>query len=79
MQKKLTITIDEEIYKGLHRVIGRGKISGFIENLVRPHVHASHLDASYRELAEQEASGSESPETLEWVEVLTGDVGVILE
>ncbi len=39
MQKKLTITIDEEVYKGLHAVIGRGRISRFLEDLARPHVH----------------------------------------
>ena len=43
MQKKLTITIDEDVYAGLYRVVGRGKISKFIESLVRPHVdHAGH-------------------------------------
>ncbi len=36
MQKKLTITIDEQIYDGLHSIIGRRKISQFIESLVRP-------------------------------------------
>ncbi|MFN2398853.1 MAG: hypothetical protein ABR543_09490 [Gemmatimonadaceae bacterium] len=38
MQKKLTIMIDEEVYAGLYRFIGRRKISQFIERLVRPHV-----------------------------------------
>ena len=38
MQKKLTITIDEDVYAGLYRVVGRRKISRFIESLVRPHV-----------------------------------------
>jgi mRNA interferase MazF len=38
MQKKLTITLDEEVYEGLHSVIGRRKISQFIESVVRPHV-----------------------------------------
>ena len=41
MQKKLTITIDEQVYDGLHRVIGPRKISQFIEGLVRPHVIAA--------------------------------------
>jgi len=36
MQKKLTITIDEQVYEGLHAVIGRRRISRFIEDLVRP-------------------------------------------
>jgi predicted CopG family antitoxin len=38
MQKKLTITIDEEVYKGLYKNIAKGNISQFIESLVRPHV-----------------------------------------
>ena len=29
MQKKLTVTIDEEVYDGLRTVIGPGKISRF--------------------------------------------------
>ena len=38
MRRKLTITIDEAIYDGLHEQIGRGHISSFIEELVRPHL-----------------------------------------
>jgi len=33
MQKKLTVTIDEEVYEGLRTVIGPRKISRFIEDL----------------------------------------------
>lgn len=60
MQKKLTITLDEKVYDGLHRVIGRGKISRFIEGLVRPHVSEATLEASYRELARFEESDDEA-------------------
>jgi predicted CopG family antitoxin len=38
MQKKLTLTIDAEVYEGLRKFIGPRKISKFIEDLVRPHV-----------------------------------------
>ena len=38
MQKKLTITLDAQVYEGLHRMIGARRISRFIESLVRPHV-----------------------------------------
>ena len=38
MQRKLTITIADYVYRGLHNHVGRGAISRFIENLVRPHV-----------------------------------------
>jgi predicted CopG family antitoxin len=40
MQKKLTVTIDEEVYEGLRTVIGPRKISRFIEELVRWKVSA---------------------------------------
>lgn len=76
MQKKLTITIDEEVYNGLHRVIGRGKISHFIEGLVRPHVSSSELDEGYRALAADEEAEREATE---WLQGTAGDVGRLLE
>ena len=72
MQKKLTITIDEQVYKGLYRVVGPGEISQFIEDLVRPHVLYPDLEAAYREMAAEEARESEA---LEWAEATVGDVG----
>jgi predicted CopG family antitoxin len=36
MQKKLTISLNELVYDELCRVIGRGNISKFIENLIKP-------------------------------------------
>jgi predicted CopG family antitoxin len=71
MQKKLTITVDERVYDGLHSVIGRRKISQFIESLVRPHVVKSGLEAAYREMALDEAREAEA---LEWAEATMGDV-----
>lgn len=47
MQKKLTITLDQQVYDGLKETIGPGKISKFIENLVRPHVLKNELDLAY--------------------------------
>ena len=76
MQKKLTITLDAEVYDGLHRVIGRGKISQFIEGLVRPHVDVGDLDASYQELARSEMSNSEAQD---WIEGVVGDVAEVLD
>lgn len=71
MYKKLTITLEEEIYEGLHRVIGRGSISQFIAELVRPHVVGTDLEAAYAELAADE---ERELEALEWAEDLAGDV-----
>ncbi|MBI3245136.1 MAG: addiction module antitoxin [Deltaproteobacteria bacterium] len=72
MQKKLTITIDEQVYARLHSVIGRRRISRFIETLVRPHVSKSHLEATYKEMAQDEQREAEA---LEWAEGTVGDVG----
>lgn len=52
MQKRMTITMDEVVYEGLVRVVGRRKISGFLENLARPHVVTDDLAAGYRAMAE---------------------------
>ncbi len=60
MRKKLTITVEEEIYDALHAVIGRRRISHFIEDLVRPHVLQSNLDAAYRNMAREESQEPES-------------------
>jgi hypothetical protein len=71
MQKRLTITVDEQVYRGLHTVIGRRRISQFIESIVRPHVVAGNLGAAYREMAADEAREAEA---LQWSEALIGDV-----
>lgn len=71
MQKKLTITVDELVYAGLHQVIGRHKISRFIESLVRPHVVSRDLVAAYREMAADEAREAEAHE---WAEATIADV-----
>ena len=70
MKKKLTITVDEEVYAGLHRIIGRGKISRFIESLVSPHVLKKDLEAGYREMARDEAREAEADE---WAEATVTD------
>ena len=71
MQKKLTITVDEDVYEGLHKVIGRRRISQFIEDLVRPHVIGADLEAGYQAMAADEARETEA---LEWSEATIGDV-----
>ena len=71
MQKKLTITVDEQVYVGLYDVVGRRKISQFIESLVRPHVIKHSLEAAYREMALDEVRETEA---LEWSESTIGDI-----
>jgi len=70
MQKKLTISIDETVYKGLYERIGSRKISKFIEDLVRPHVINKDLDLAYKQMSEDtEREG----QALEWAEATLGD------
>ncbi len=71
MRKKLTISIDEQVYDGLYSVIGRGRISRFIESLVRPHVLYPDLESAYKQMAQNEERETEA---LEWAEVTVGDV-----
>jgi predicted CopG family antitoxin len=71
MQKKLTITIDEAVYAGLHSVIGRRRISQFIEDLVRPYVLSHDLEVAYQAMAADEQREAEA---LEWAEALIGEV-----
>ena len=68
MQKKLTIAVDEVVYDGLIRVVGRGRISQFIEDLVRPHVLGKAIEEGYRARAADAARGREA---VEWIDALS--------
>jgi hypothetical protein len=70
MHKRMTITLDEAVYDGLYRNIGKRKMSQFIEDILRPHVSDTALDAGYRDMAkdtEREAEASE------WIDALACD------
>lgn len=71
MRWKLTITVDDEIYRGLHEQVGRGHISAFIEELVHPHIAApADSAAGYRDMAADEEHDREARE---WAEGLIGE------
>jgi hypothetical protein len=71
MQKKLTITVDSDVYDGLHVVVGRRRISRFLNDLARPHVVGHDLRAGYAAMAADE---SREADAAAWVENLVGDV-----
>lgn len=71
MTRKLTITIDDVVYQGLYRRVGKRRISRFLEDLARPHVTDSGLETAYLEMAADEQREAEAAE---WVENLAGDV-----
>jgi predicted CopG family antitoxin len=71
LAKKLTITVDDRVYEGLHSVIGRRRISRFIESLVRPYVVEEDIEAGYWQMGQDETREAEA---LEWCEATVGDV-----
>ena len=71
MVKKLTITVDDDVYEGLHRRIGRRRISRFLNNLARPHVADTDLAEGYRAMAADE---EREREAAEWVEAISFDI-----
>jgi hypothetical protein len=69
--KKLTISIDADVYDGLRSRIGPRRISRFLNDLARPHVTAQGLELAYADMAGEEAREAEAAE---WSEALIGDV-----
>ena len=60
MHKRMTITLDEAVYDGLHRMVGKRHMNQFIEELLRPHVMDTALDEGYRAMAADEAREREA-------------------
>lgn len=71
MHKKMTITLDEAVYDGLWRTIGKRKMSQFIEDLLRPHVLGNSLDEGYKAMAQDQAREAEA---MEWTNALAKDM-----
>jgi predicted CopG family antitoxin len=71
MRKKLTITVDEEVYEGLHRAIGPRRISKFVQELVRPHVVRPSLESAYADMAND---GLREKEAMDWAEATFKDI-----
>jgi hypothetical protein len=70
MTKKLTISLDDRVYDGLHAVIGRGNIARFLEDLARPFVVADALAGAYTAMT---ANAEREAEADDWCEPLAGD------
>lgn len=73
MHHKLTITVDEQVYKGLHAVIGRGNISRFLESLARPYLTKNDFKEYDDEVRAMAADTSREAEAEEWCEALIED------
>jgi hypothetical protein len=70
MHKRMKIIIDEAVYDGLVRAIGRRKISKFLEDLARPYVMQDDLFSAYQAMA---ADTERELEALEWSNALIGN------
>jgi predicted CopG family antitoxin len=71
MHKRMTITLDEAVYDGLYRTVGKRRMSQFIENLVKPHVLDTALDDGYRAMA---ADIEREADAQEWANGLIADL-----
>ena len=71
MHKRMTISLDEAVYDGLYRTIGKRQISQFIEDLLRPHVMDTALDEGYRAMA---ADTAREADAQEWSNALAKDM-----
>lgn len=71
MHKRMTITLDEAVYEGLYRMVGKRRMSQFIEDLVRPHVLDTALDDGYRAMASDRAREAEA---MDWSNSLIKDM-----
>ncbi|HEV2171792.1 MAG TPA: hypothetical protein VGR40_12630 [Candidatus Binatus sp.] len=70
-RRKLTITVEDEGYRGLRKLVGRRNISRFLNDLARPHVASARLEEGYRAMAADERREVEASQ---WTEGLLRDV-----
>ena len=70
MHKRMTITLDEAVYDGLYRTVGKRKMSQFIEDLLKPLVLDSSLDGGYKAMA---SDALREAQAAEWCNALSGD------
>lgn len=70
MQRKLTITVSDEVYRSLYAKVGAGRISRFFDRLARTHLLNEGLRESYAAMAADEEREREADE---WTENLTPD------
>lgn len=70
MYKRMTVTLDEAVYDGLYRTVGKRKMSQFLEDLLKPLVLDSSLVGGYKAMASDTLRGAQADE---WCNSLSGD------
>jgi len=70
MARKLTITVDDDVYVGLKAKVGERRISRFLNDLAKPLVSEAALVEGYRQMA---ADTEEEADAAVWVNDLLAD------
>ena len=70
MSRQITITVSDEVYQGLQSVAGNRTISELIEELARPVVAETSLEAAYQRMSVDQ---DREREAAEWIEGLIQD------
>ncbi|OGJ87062.1 MAG: hypothetical protein A2268_15240 [Candidatus Raymondbacteria bacterium RifOxyA12_full_50_37] len=69
MTRKLTVSIDERVYKRLRKCVRGPQISEFVESVIAPHVIQQDLDAEYKKMSQDKQRETEA---FEWAEGTLG-------
>ena len=73
MSKRVNLYIqDEALWEGFTQLVGRGNVSKWIENMIRPYVDKSDLASAYKTMGQDKAREKEAKD---WVNGTFGDVG----
>ena len=70
MRKKLTLSIDEQIYKDLHLLLPNRKISEFVENRMKKMKKEDPVEEGFKMMAKDT---KREDEALEWCDVGIGE------
>ena len=60
MHRQMTITLDDAVYEGLYRTIGKRRMSKFIEDLLRPRMLGATPDDGDRAMAADQEREAEA-------------------
>jgi hypothetical protein len=73
--KKLTISVDDDVYKNLYTHIGRGKISHFLNDMARDFIatHSNNTITTGKQLIDSMAGKSSITMTTDDIMKLTRD------
>ncbi|MGH7812780.1 MAG: addiction module antitoxin [Candidatus Binataceae bacterium] len=78
-RRKLTITVEDAVYRGLYRVVGRRNISRFLNDLARPAVVRDRVKSTAALRAKRRESEAELAHYVERMAGTAQDLDVAFE